>query len=182
MLFDLDDNYGWHENGCGGRARFICAECKGVLHKYIASDSWVYGDGSAQMNYSQARYFCENVINTSLASLHSESDFQQAREVCIDFDKNYQASCWIGLNDLETLGIYEWEDGTEFNYANNISGGVHPWDKNDPNIELDYERCVLLLAGTDFFLSDYKCSTHTWAVCNMPSELCTSEWLEIEGH
>ena len=55
---------------------------------------------------------------------------------------------WTGLR-LQNVtypvsnGVYKWDDGTYFDFGNNISGGVYPWRKNRPD-NTDVHNFVIL--------------------------------------
>ena len=47
--------------------------------------------------------------------------------------KQMTSDCWIGLNDQSNEGTFVWQDGTAFDYGNDVSGGVWPWQNGQPN-------------------------------------------------
>ena len=73
--------------------------------------------------FDEADTFCQTEYGTSLATIHSESQNQEAIHVCSQSTRNGTCSlstvCWIGGEDIfsenETLPI--WIDGTTMNYT-----------------------------------------------------------------
>ena len=71
-----------------------------------------------------------------------------------------QGYIWIGLSDLDELGIHKWTDGTVLSstdYANwgagqDAAGG---------------EQCIILFRPQDFNWHDYSCASAVVSVCEI---------------
>ena len=58
------------------------------------------------VSWSVAKALCE-FQGTNLASLHSESDWEEAKKLC---KGSIASGCWIGLNDIDNEGVWQWDD------------------------------------------------------------------------
>ena len=132
----------------------------------LALSEW-YVLGPQITNWTNAKAYCEQ-INTTLAAIHSESDFDEAIALCNGTD-----GCWIGLNDIDSEGEWEWDDGsiTDYGFENNSNTnpttGEYPWSTDrDPDIfGLPGEDCVQLNKDT-YTWSDERCSMEFLPMCN----------------
>lgn len=74
---------------------------------------------------------------------------------------------WIGLNDYKIVGVYEWSDGTNFDYSNwHIKPGQHETPQPvayyaDSFIYAPYSE------WTKFWSSEYPANKTRAFVCNM---------------
>ena len=163
-----------------GRKRFLCNACRGVMTKYVIPNQVmnVYGD---------AQSHCRETFGTTLATMHSEEDMNEARSLCKE--RTLFNGCWIGLYRESGALDFEQDDGTEFDYGSDLSAdGVYPWSEGQPlglQHELDAEgHCVILNAETDYLWdANTSCSQSApKPICNSPSEICIADgWRVVLG-
>ena len=72
-----------------------------IVH-ITAINSKSYIIGSEELNWHNSKTFCL-LFGTNLASIHSESDFNETRRLCND--TNF-GNCWVGLNDIDSEGVW----------------------------------------------------------------------------
>ena len=170
--------YEWDDKECDiswYKIRLLCNHCDGVINKYVVSK-----DG---YSWEAAKEYCENSIGTTLASIHSERDNEEAISLSkLSGHNNYW---WFGLNDVQDQRIFVYTDETTFDYGTNISGGVYPWllrrpdgtdtyltDQNYVRIQRDennhYPGKIMYVWNDE---NNYESSQ---VLCNKPSELCQS--------
>jgi len=68
------------------------------------------------------KYVREDLFGTSLASIHSDSDMDEARASCKGLTSG--TGCWIEMNDIAKRHDYKWDDGTEFDYGTIFKHGI----------------------------------------------------------
>ena len=61
----------------------------------------MYVIASNPLNWTDSNTFCQE-IGSNLSSIHSESDFDETRSICMATD----IGCWIGLNDIASEGVW----------------------------------------------------------------------------
>ena len=91
-----------------------------------------------------------DTYNTSLASIHNDSQNEEARNLCGLSSSGY---CFIGLSDESVEGQWVWSDGSEYNYSNWGGGGP---DNNNGN-----EDCAVINAGGGWW-GDIICTNLNW--------------------
>ena len=132
------------------------------------------------MQWHSAKTFCL-LFGTNLASIHSESDFNETRNLCQNEHPTITngPSCWIGLNDVDNESVWKWEDGTvtDYGFINNLStnptSGIFPWATNnqnqsEPNDASGNEDCVILWRLHDYKWNDASCDANYYPICNYP--------------
>ena len=118
--------YRWDDTTCDKSMRFICNTCNDRLSpKYILIEK--------DYTWQQARSFCRSNLSTDLASIHSDDDNFEIKQLLLNKGNSYLT--WIGYNDIDNESEWKWSDGSDgisSSFGANVSGGVYPWH-NDPN-------------------------------------------------
>lgn len=128
------------------------------------------------VSWFEANDFCEAILGTALASMHSQNDTDELMELIETKTVNLtnvfgSFYTWIGLNDIERENHYEWADGSDVD-----------WDKiswrNGSPFSGDMWDCAFLQADEhESFtgMRDATCTTrYSGFACNAP------EWVSIE--
>ena len=149
-----------------------------VICNFISVDYGKYILVPIQMHWFNASLYCQD-MGTSLASIHSEADNEEAIAACNEtctLTTGCPHGCWLGLNDIKFEGIWEWDDGsiTDYGFANNSDEhpayGEYPWAfvsskyGPEPN-NWNTENCVLLHYITNNFeyrWNDIKCTDNLY--------------------
>ena len=171
---DQDNNaWGWNDQSCTEK---LIPLCNYVDPKYFI--------GYQTMNWGDARAFCIG-FGSNLASVHSEYEFNQTKRICNE-SSSFGIGCWLGLNDYDNEGIWEWGDGTSTDYGfisnqiNNSTIGDTPWaEPGEPNNYDGTEDCVIMEKDIDcydnnmgvFKWNDQDCdmSLEYVPLCNYPT-------------
>ena len=111
------------------------------------------------LNFTNALKYCQQTFGTSLASIHSVSDAQEAENLgglC------YNDRCWIGLSDMNNEKYrnksgWIWSDDTSFDYEN--------WGSGEPS-QSGNEDCVWI--RPDGKWNDVGCDATMHFLCNVP--------------
>eukprot|EP01083_Nonionella_stella_P031837 87137_1 len=141
-----------------------------LLYLWLPS-SLSYFTGPNAVSWYDGKAYCESQ-QTTLASIHSSSDFTSARALCliaIDYDVSGDVyGCWIGLSDETTEGIFVNVDGSPSDFGFNGDGtfikGIKPWSPNEPGSSV--QDCVQLYKKQNYYYDDEFCSDLKFPVCN----------------
>ena len=118
--------------------------------------------------WNEANEFCQD-IGSNLASIHSSYEFILAQEVCTGSD------CWIGLTDIDSEGVWTWDDGsiTDYGFVNNNNTkpttGTNPWGYYEPNNYAGNEDCTHL-GWSDGLWNDAACTNGYLPICQNVTE------------
>eukprot|EP01084_Bolivina_argentea_P097001 174360_1 len=171
-----DGSLQWDDIPCNQFNNFACNNCDGRINKYLPIVGTFTKDA--------AETTCSNTFRTSLGSIHSDKDMNEAKHVCNI--ANSAKNCWIGLSDSDNENEFLWSDGTDFDWGYNISGGIYPWIAGTPRLEAnsgDMFNCVHLNPVFDFQWVDNGCAVNlNVALCGKPSLFCTNDWIIVEGN
>ena len=106
-------------------------------------------------NWGNAESYCQS-IGSHLASIHSAADQEAAKLACgVPGDH----SCWLGLSDHVTNGVWVWTDGsiTDYGFNNNDptspTKGIIPWDDHwggQPDNHGGVQHCIYLMQEVQF--------------------------------
>ena len=105
-------------------------------------------------DWYQARNYCDDIYNTSLASFHNKSDINLYLSLIFTESETtlLNRGCWIGLIDeVGNNENYTWVDGTPYDYTY--------WQAGKPNA--DTQRCVRFTRytlGYNGTWDDFTCS------------------------
>jgi len=113
-----------------------------------------YAYVKSQMTWNAANDYCAATYGTTLATIKNDVD---AAAVLAMKDLYGPADVWIGLNDINTEGTWEWASG----YAcDSSSDCVDYWNTNEPNDYSSGEDCGHIRSGAtsiDLMLNDRRC-------------------------
>ena len=130
----------------------------------ISSNSFFIGNTA--MTFNKSISYCKS-LNANLASIHSQSDFNQTRELCKPTGLN---GCWIGLNDINKEEKWNWTDGSPIDYGfigNEPSYTRPPWrDENEPNGGTS-ENCIEIDGYNNFYWNDIRCDDNNYPICKI---------------
>ena len=162
----------WDSLECTRYSRPLCNECNGVINKYGVSIN-------ALTNIEEANFECNaRFSDTSLASIHSERDNQEAVQIY----NITQKSLWLGLTatDNKDVDTFVWSDSTPFTYGNDLnndincaSGGPGPWFEDYPigfpNVIMQGDFCTPIGSNGCWGLNGCI-SGSNYPLCKLPSE------------
>eukprot|EP01084_Bolivina_argentea_P255217 429194_1 len=160
----VDSNYQWDDASCNFNRRTLCNSCNSILNKYFMI--------IPTATYNTARSQCQS-YGTSLASFHSDRDYQELSTLCSITNNN---NCWIGLRRIWNESTWFFEDDTNFdNYKYSAFSGVE-WISDKYYMALNHNN--------GYLMDDMLENNNGYPLCNMPSELCqnVSNWTLIEGN
>eukprot|EP01084_Bolivina_argentea_P149742 261569_1 len=126
----------------------------------ITTNAMEYFSGPRQdYTYQEALNYCASQ-GTTLASIHSLLDFDNAKSECNKtIGNNWSTGCWIGLSDILEENSFIWEDGT-------VSDFIFPWAGGQPDNDNE-EHCVQLWAFDNYYFNDKKCEQEwSFPLCN----------------
>jgi len=138
---------------------YIFVPCFWVLY-CSANDSTVfnlcfeeacYHKSDTEMSWVEAVNYCVEV-DAVLTSIHSAEENAYIN----DYVRNSTTDdCWIGLNDIDNEGDWQWVDGTTFDYSY--------WAPYEPNNEDENEHTVQIWRYGKW--NDYISTIDNYAIC-----------------
>merc|ERR1719203_2236042 len=168
VAIEITRNLEWSDREQFGNYHFFCGSCDGKLEKYVAINGYKTRD--------EANIFCADTFGTSLASIHSARDMDEAQQACRGVTNG--RGCWVGLNDETVSREYEWDDGTDWKYGTTFKS--FPWYNDQPGA-VDDQKCIQI-DPPDYLFNDDECISTARTICNAPSEICdASRWKNAEG-
>lgn len=142
----------------------IIAQCQSNSY-YISANHF---------DFSNAEFFCRHRCQSHLASIHSDDDYNRSLAIIQSsyplYKHNVHKDVWIGLQDINREGRYVYNDGSDFDYATDTSGGVYPWkigspNNANPNNGIGAQDCVQYSFYFDYKLDDTECTSVAIIFC-----------------
>ena len=130
--------------------------CQGILN---GSCFRYYQVGSGGMTWLQTKQSCL-IVKSNLTTIRNVAE----HELVLRLIPNNRDSCWIGLNDIQNEGIYEWVDGSSSNFR--------LFDIMQPdNSTAESQDCVQTKTGIDERWNDDSCTIDRRCfICGVESE------------
>ncbi|KAJ8030095.1 Macrophage mannose receptor 1 [Holothuria leucospilota] len=161
----------WGDYDCSGEDfGYICKKDKEVVPvtdvpppQYNCPEGWLWTSNycyfvtSTTMSWEDGQETCLKE-DCNLATIGSYSELAQLQ----DRLSNMNGLFWIGLNDKERVGFYQWVDGSPVTFTN--------WDYNQPD-NAD-GRCVGMAVGPEDYgeWDDQTCDSRYQAICQKKQE------------
>ncbi|XP_072175187.1 echinoidin-like [Diadema setosum] len=148
---------------------------QGMCYRYFSAESVTWQEAERHCQSFTKPCWDEDATTGQLGhlvSIHSqeEMDFLSTLFESIR-DKRFSGrqKVWIGLNDLESEGSFEWSDGSDVNYTF--------WFTDRPNSLNDEQNCVEYDVAWDYRWNDFECnpSHDDWIVRGFVCKL--GHWL-----
>lgn len=127
-----DDHNTYDDDACSRLCKITNEDCSFIENSYGS-----YIHCTDDLNWSDAREACQDFGPFDLASIDSSGE-NNALEDFIDED------VWIGLNDRDTEGIFEWSNGKSVGYTDWADGEPNNYisdDDDDDDDSNDGEDC-----------------------------------------
>lgn len=138
-----DDGDDDDEDGCNRKCKLTDRGCS--FHSGRGS-VYIYCDWN-EVTWDEARQACENFGPFYLATINDQAENDLITRF-IDEDT------WIGLNDIDDEGYFEWLDGEPLDYTN--------WNDGEPNNDGDEDCGEIYESG---FWNDLNCTNELAFVC-----------------
>ncbi|XP_065842852.1 uncharacterized protein [Oscarella lobularis] len=178
VTFGFDGvNFGWATAKCSTKAGYVCkrsleAKCVPVTvpsqisvgNVHMCSSGWTkLGMQSCTkrldtlMTWHESLAECENLSDGkgSLASINSLKEMDSLLAL-LDGKET-----WIGLNDIDNEGIYNWTDGSPVVYVN--------WSSSEREKSFQLREAHDCVAATKSFWHSRSCSERKKSVCLTPA-------------
>eukprot|EP01084_Bolivina_argentea_P155483 270945_1 len=138
--------------------------------------AWSYRiSPTANFSWNQAKTYCQQTYGSSLATIYSPTQNQNASQLCISSTDSQSTvfGCWIGLHKATINSSWIWDE-------NNLNSTMFEWSLTEPNNN-NHELCVEIRLKPYWrndqnqytFPSqwnDADCTTQNrFALCNDPS-------------
>ena len=133
--------------GCWYKRYFLC-------NLPIIEPSENYIVGLIKMSWNDANNYCQSEYGTTLASIHTAEENEEAWGLCDRISKHEDDLCFIGLNDIDNEKAWLWSDNSVYIYEN--------WADDQPNDGYGEDCTMMRINGWN----DYSCDNAGWFLCN----------------
>uniref|UniRef100_A0A3P9N4Y5 Galactose-specific lectin nattectin-like n=1 Tax=Poecilia reticulata TaxID=8081 RepID=A0A3P9N4Y5_POERE len=109
-----------------------------------------------QKDWASAELDCI-ALGANLASIHSSDEHTFVKDLVNSKKGSYQRT-WVGCHDGVKDGVWQWSDGSKFDYVK--------WGSVEPNNYGGNEDCMEInIAGSIQHMNDEKCETNRYSIC-----------------
>eukprot|EP01084_Bolivina_argentea_P276463 471727_1 len=125
-------------------------------------------------NWQEAQDYCLANYGAPLATITTEAEYQQAlRDI-----NGSRLDTFIGLNDRDTEGLWQWIDGTDCSYTiTGLCTDDSHWSPNEPNDSGTEDCGVINPVGYGNKYNDLHCNSDCYFLCNPPNTKCVNTLL-----
>ena len=114
------------------------------------------------MNWAEAESYCNSTYGTTLATIRSSTENKLAIVAAV-YSGVSSVDAWIGFNDMDVEGTFEWIDGS-------INNDYTNWASGEPSNSAGNEHCgqIWYDGNNDRFgtWNDASCDASMSFVCN----------------
>ena len=143
------------------------------------------------LNWNMAEVYCQETCNSNLASIHSQSDFDEIAQLFehhSEINTSVYQEVWFGLHDIHNELGFVFSDNTPFDWANDISKpGNYPWTRDSPaNDSINGNQdCGTIIKYSDqdalwrprlYFYNDNECYEYRPFICNQCSTAAPTKY------
>jgi len=117
---------------------------------------------------SKGYYFCgraekwRNAVDDCIAlgaMLVSISSLEENTYIAEQANTLTDGKWWIGLNDRDSEGVYEWDNGAELSFES--------WNEGEPNNYDGSENCIEMYSNNGLW-NDVQCRNQQGFICSFP--------------
>eukprot|EP01083_Nonionella_stella_P302446 1042767_1 len=152
-----------------------------IALNFVGSRAAYYVFESTAMPWEAAETYCQSTYGTHLATIW---DDDAARELL-----TYTPTFWIGLNDRNVEGTWEYADGSNSLCGGDCGGSYAYWHPNEPNDAGGEDCAVKEVNAADIMtmVVDHPCTSEWPFACNKPTayylfESTAMTWEAAETH
>ncbi|XP_013397759.1 uncharacterized protein LOC106164412 [Lingula anatina] len=161
----------WNDKTCAIKRDFICksqayvgapttppptrpwSPLCGAGWFYESNLNFCYQFNYDLQNYAQARSKCI-ALGGDLLSIGSVTEQTYVSAL---ISQQTGTDFWLGANDVNREGGWEWSDGSPFRYFN--------WNSGEPNNFRSREDCAIILTKEGGKWNDYNCNSRSRSLC-----------------
>ena len=143
-----------------------------------------YSLSATLMDRNQSYQYCASYCNSNLASFHNYHQLTSAIALLNDFQnvnhsEQTSISAWIGLDKGETNNRWSWDDGTAFDFGDNLiqTTNIH----NCISLQSANTTCNNPWRTTDCNLKRYAICNSCNGQLNSINELCIQDYWHINA-
>jgi len=117
------------------------------------------------LSFTDAQNYCHSQFGTDLASVHGRIEYE---DIISAIPSEHTYFVWLGLNRIYTQNeqTWQWTDESDWNWGTDVSGGIYPWNDDEPNNSRGNQQCVGLILSEEWLWTDRNCANLNYFLCN----------------